>query len=147
MHLTPNLKTTLCKTAVSAGTTDVTDASVIDMQNWEGVRFIFALGAIVSGAATSVAVAGKDTNSPTPGTDDLEGTKITVVDTADDTLVIVDVYQPRHRYIRPFVKRATQNAAVNAIFAEQYGPRKMPITQDTSVTATNLKVAPAVGTA
>ena len=147
MQLTPNIKTTLCKTAVSAGTTDVTDATVIDMQNWEGVRFIFPFGAIVSGAATSVAVAGKDTNSPTPGTDDLEGTKITVVDTADDTIVIVDVYQPRQRYLRPFVKRATQNATVNCIIAEQYGPRKTPITQDTSVTATNLKVSPAIGTA
>lgn len=147
MQLTPNLKTTLCKSAVAAGSTDITDASVVDMQNWEGARFIFSFGAITGSAVTSVAVAGKASNSPTPGTDDLEGSKITVADTYDDTIVIVDVYQPQQRYLRPFVKRATQNAVLNSIICEQYGPRKLPITQDASVSATNLKVSPGIGTA
>lgn len=147
MQLTPNIKTTLCKSAVAAGSTDITDATVVDMQNWEGVRFIYSFGAITGSAATSVAVAGKASNAPTPGTDDLEGSKITVADTYDDNVVIVDIYQPQQRYLRPFVKRATQNAVLNCIIAEQYGPRKVPVTQDATVAATNLKVAPAIGTA
>ena len=135
------------KNAVAAGATDITDATVIDMANYEGVRFIFAFGAITSGAATSVGAAALDTSSPTPGTDDLEGSKITVADTADDTIFILDINRPRQRYVRPFVKRATQNAVVNSIIAELYGPRVKPVTKDTTVTSQELHVSPANGTA
>lgn len=148
MQLTNRVKTILAKTAVAAGATDITDASVIDMQGYEGARFIFALGAIVTGAATSVAVAGKDTNSPTPGSDDLANTKVTIADDGDDKVYIVDVYKPRQRYLRPFVKRATQNATLNAIVVELYGRKgKLPVTADASVGGQESHVSPAVGTA
>lgn len=150
MNLSGNIETILCKTAVAAGSSDVTDATVVDMADCEGVRFIFSFGAITSGAATSVGVAGKATNAPTPGTDDLTGTKITVVDTADDTLFIVDVSKNAilgYRYLRPFVKRATQNAVVNCIIAEKYGVRKMPVTQGATVGGQEIHVSEVVGTA
>lgn len=148
MQLTNRVKTVLSKTAVAAGATDITDAGVIDMQGYEGVRFIFAFGAITAGAVTSVAVASKATNAPTPGTDDVAGSAITVADDADDKIVIVDIYKPRLRYLRPFVKRATQNAVVNCIVAELYGRKgKMPVTQDTSVSGQELSVSPANGAA
>jgi hypothetical protein len=147
-QLTNRVKTTLCKTAVAAGTTDITDATAIDMTGFEGVRFIYSFGAITSGSVSSVAAAGLDTSSPTPGTDDLAGTKIAVADTADDTLFILDIYKPRQRYIRPFVKRATQNAVLNSIVAEQYGHAGLlPITKDATVTGQELWVSPAAGTA
>jgi hypothetical protein len=146
-QLTPRTSTVLCKTAVAAGSTDVTDATVVDTSGYSGVRFIFAFGAITSGAATSVAAAGLATSSPTPGTDDIAGSKITVADTGDDTIYILDIASPQQRYIRPFVKRATQNAVVNSIIAELYGPIKAPVTKDASVTAQTLLVGPANGTA
>lgn len=147
-QLTNRVKTTLCKTNVAAGATDITDATAIDMAGYEGVRFIVAFGTITAGAVTSIAAAGLDTSSPTPGTDDLAGTKITVADTDDDKLVILDIYKPRQRYIRPFVKRATQNAVVNSIIAEQYGHAGLvPITKDATVTNQELWVSPAAGTA
>jgi len=146
--MTNRVKTTLCKTAVAAGATDITDATVIDMLGFEGVRFIFAFGAITAGAATSVAAASLDTSSPTPGTDDLAGSKITVADTDDDKIFILDIYKPRLRYIRPFVKRATQNAVVNCIIAEQYGKKGFqPITADSTVAGQEKHVSPANGTA
>lgn len=147
MQLSPRIKTTLCKSAVAAGSTDITDATEIDMTNWEGVRFIFSFGAITTGAATSVGATGKATTGGTPGTDDLAGSKQTVADTDDDSVFIIDIFQPAQRYIRPFVKRATQNAVLNSIVAEQYGPRKLPVTNDTTVHGQELWVSPAVGTA
>lgn len=147
MQLSPRIKTTLCKSAVAAGATDITDATEIDMTNWEGVRFIFSFGAITTGAATSVGATGKATAGGTPGTDDLAGSKQTVADTDDDSVFIIDIFQPAQKYIRPFVKRATQNAVLNSIVAEQYGPRKLPVTNDTTVHGQELWVSPAVGTA
>jgi hypothetical protein len=147
MQLSPQVKTTLCKSAVAAGSTDITDATELDMANFEGVRFIVGFGAITAGAVTSLGVTGKDTTGGTPGTDDLAGSKQTVADTDDDSVFIVDIFQPAQRYVRPFVKRATQNAVVNFIIAEQYGPRKLPATNDATVHGQELWVSPAVGTA
>mgnify|MGYP001609701227 CR=1 FL=1 len=91
--------------------------------------------------------ASKATSAPTPGTDDLAGSKITVADTESDKIVILDIYKPRLRYVRPFVKRATQNAVVNGIVAELYGPKKAPVSKDTTVSAQETHVSPDVGTA
>lgn len=146
-QLTNEVKTILAKTAVAAGATDITDAAAADTAGYEGVRFIFSFGAITAGAVTSVAAAGLATSSPTPGTDDLAGTKITVADTDDDKVVILDINKPQQRYVRPFVKRATQNAVLNSIITELYGPKKLPIEKDTSVATQELHEAPAVGTA
>lgn len=147
MQLTQAVKTVLAKTTVAAGATDITDATAIDMANWEGCRFIFSFGAITSGAVTSVAVASLDTSSPTPGTDDLVGSSVTVGDTDDNKLFIIDVFQPRLRYLRPFVKRATQNAVLNSIIAELYGPRVGAVTKDATVVSQELHISPANGVA
>ena len=147
MQLTQNVKTILAKTTVAAGATDITDAAVADTEGYEGVRFIFSFGAITSGAVTSVAAAGLATSSPTPGTDDLAGTSITVGDTNDDKIFILDIHKPAQRYIRPFVKRATQNAVLDSIITELYGPHKMPVPKDASVITQELHVSPAAGTA
>lgn len=137
----------LCKTAVAAGTTDITDATAVDTSGYNGVMFIFAFGAITTNAVTSVKAAGLDTSSPTLGTDDLQGTSITVADGYDDKIVVMDIYRPTTRYIRPGVKRATQNAAVNSIVAILYDPIKTPVTADSSVAASELNVSPIAGTA
>lgn len=148
MQLTNKIKTTLCKTAVAAGTSDITDATVIDMQGYEGCRFIYSFGAITAGAVTSIAVAALATSAPTPETDDMAGTGVTVADSADDTLFIIDIYKPRLRYLRPHVQRATQNAVLNCIIAEQYNHAGlMPIAKSSTVTTQELHVSPAQGTA
>jgi hypothetical protein len=142
------VKTILCLNSVVAGSSDITTAAVVDTEGYDGVRFIFGFGVITSGAATSTGVASKVSNAPTPGTDDLAGSKITVVDTADNTIVITDIQHPQLRYMRPFVKRATQNAVVDFIIAELYQhDGKLPVVQDASVTLLELWDAPALGTA
>ena len=148
MQLTNRVKTVLCKTAVAAGTTDVTDATVIDTAGYDGVRFITTFGAITAGAVTHCAVCGLDTSSPTPGTDDLAGTRVTVADTASDKMIIIDVRRPRQRYLRPFVDRGTQNAVINGIVAELYGRSGVqPVAADATVAGQELHVSVANGTA
>ena len=148
MQLTNEVKTILCKSAVAAGSSDITDATAVDTAGYEGVRFIFSFGAITGSAVTSVAAASLATSAPTPGTDDIAGSSITVPDTADDKIFILDIYKPALRYVRPFVKRATQNAVLNSIIAELYGHSGLhPIAKDATVIAQELSVSPANGTA
>lgn len=147
MQLTNAVKTILCKSAVAAGASDITDATAVDTAGYDGVRFIFSFGAITAGAATSVAAASLATSSPTAGTDDVAGSSITVADTADDKIVILDISKPRLRYVRPFVKRATQNAVLNSIIAELYSHSGLhPIAKDATVITQELHVSPANGT-
>lgn len=148
MQLTNAVKTILCKSAVAAGATDITDATAVDTAGYDGVRFIFSFGAITSGAVTSVAAASLATSSPTAGTDDILGSSITVGDTNDDKIFILDIAKPKLRYVRPFVKRATQNAVLNCIVAELYGHSGLqPIAKDATVITQELHTSPANGTA
>ena len=146
-QLSQKVKTILAKTTVAAGTTDITDAAVADTEGYEGVRFIFSFGAITSGAVTLCKVAQLATSSPTASTDDVEGSSLTVPDTGDDKIYIIDIHKPAKRYLRPWVDRGTQNAVLNSIITELYGAKKQPITQDASVVAQELHVSPATGTA
>lgn len=147
-QLTGVTKTILCKNSVAAGSSDITDATVVDMAGFDSVRFLFGFGTITSGAATSTGVAAESANTPTPGTDDLAGSKVTVLDTEDNTIVITEINHPQLRYLRPFVKRATQNAVVDFIIAELFNHSgKVPITQDATVSHVEYWDAPAVGTA
>lgn len=141
------VKSILCKTAVAAGATDITDATAVDTQGFEGVRFHFLIGTMTSGTVTSVAAASKASSAPTPGTDDLAGSKQTIADTESNKIVTLDVFRPALRYVRPFVKRATQNCVINGIIAELYGPIKSPVDTDASLSAQKLQISPAIGTA
>ena len=147
MQLTNKVKTILCKTAVAAGSADITDATAVDMSGYEGVRFIFSFGTITSGAVTSVGASALATSSPTKGTDDILGSSITVADDGDDKLYILDIHKPALRYVRPWVDRATQNSVVNCIIAEPYDPVKMPVAADATVVTQELSVSPINGTA
>lgn len=130
---------------VSAGTSDV-NSDIVDTAGYDWVRFIVAFGAIVSGAATSVKVQENDANSGT-GMDDLEGSSITIGDTDDNKLAIVEIYRPRMRYLRLVTKRATQNATIDGLIVELGGGRVKPITDDTTVVSTEVWASPAEGTA
>lgn len=131
---------------VAAGTSDVT-SDVVDTAGYEGVRFIIGFGTITSGAVTSVkAQQGAASN----GSDlaDLEGTSITVADDDDNQIAVIDIRNPRERYVAAKVDRGTQNAVIDFVIAELYGARKMPVTEDSAIViATEIHGSPAEGTA
>lgn len=127
-------------TAGAAGTSAINAASV-DMANFEGVIATVSIGAIVSGAVTSVKWQESADNSNWA---DLEGTGQTIADTADDTTIYMAVHRPSKRYLRIVVSRATQNATIGGITYAQYGARTLPVTQTLSGESF---VCPAAGTA
>lgn len=143
MNLSKSVKLTRVSNAVAAGTTAVT-SSAVDMAGFDGCQFTVLMGAVTSGAVTSCKVQGSEDNS---SWSDLTGTGQAIADTADDKLFLIDVPFPRHRYLRCVVSRATQNAVVDGIVAEQYLAKVEPVTQSTTVGGAELHHAPAAGTA
>lgn len=144
-QLTPAIKTIRALAPVAAGQTEQV-TSIIDTANFQTVRFIVSFGAITSGAATSVKLQQNSANS-TSGMADLEGTGITVIDTDDNTLVIAEVTNPRERYVRCVISRATQNSVIDLVIAELGLPRVMPVTQDATVSHAEWAGSPVEGTA
>ncbi len=148
--LTNKVLTQLAHAPVAAGAADVTDCYVVDMLGYEGVRFCVAFGAIDGGAATSIraqgAVAKATSQSLTAGAD-LAGCNVTVADTGDNKIAILDIYRPADRYVQGVIKRATQNSVVDYAWYELYGAKKLPVTKDANVHAQEIHVSPAYGTA
>lgn len=146
LQLGKNTKITRVKASAVAGTSDI-NSDIIDMANYEGVLFIVALGAITSGAVTSIKGQQGAASSMSDAAD-LVGTGVTIADTDDDKVVWLDIKNPQERYVRCVLDRGTQNAVLDGIIAIQYGPRKAPTTHDaTTVLGGEAHVSPAEGTA
>lgn len=136
-YLTDKTKITIASTttAGAAGTSAIT-SSAIDMAGYEGCLFLVPLGAIVSGAVTSIKIQQSDDDAASDDYTDVSGSSITIADTDDDKLKYIDVLRPGKRYLKLVCSRATQNATLGGILALQYNKRNVSgsgITQGTNV--------------
>ena len=144
--LLKNTKTTRAMNAVAVGTTTQT-GSILDMQGFDGVIFIALLGAITDGTPSLKAAQGQAANLSDAA--DLEGSSTPVTaDTDDNKALILDVYRPGERYVRPAIVRGgATGCVIDGVIAIQYQARKKPTTQDTTVAASKALASPAEGTA
>ena len=140
MQLGPNLKIVRLSNSVVAGTTEI-DSTAVDRAGFEGVMFIVHFGAITSGSVVT-AKAQSCTDSSGSGAADLTGASVAVPDTDDNKMAIIDVAEPTQRYLRCVVTRTTQNAVIDGITALLYRGRKMPITNDATVSGIAKVVSP-----
>jgi hypothetical protein len=135
-----------CKNAVAAGSSDITDATSIDMAEAEWVVFLFLFGAITTNAVTSTEVHQSSDDGVADAYGSLAGSGLTVADDDDNQVFASMVIRPGKRYVKPVVKRATQNAVVDGVL--DFVKRKSaPVTHGATVGATEVLVSPAEGTA
>lgn len=145
-NLLKDVKITRVMNAVAAGTTDQ-NSSILDMQGFEGVMFIASFGTLTATQVTSIK-AQQDTDSAGGTMADLAGTAVGPLADADSNkMLVLDVYRPEERYVRCVVDRGTANAVIDGIVAIQYNCHKAPITQGTTVSASEASQSPAEGTA
>lgn len=145
MNLSGCVKVTRVVNATAVGTANVV-GSTIDMADYEGVVFIAQFGTITDGTPTLKAGGG----AASDGSDaaDLAATGIKPAITDDNKCALLDLYRPTQRYITPTVVRAGATGAVlDSVIAIQYGPKKMPTTNDATVAKSGIVISPAVGTA
>lgn len=119
---------------VAAASSTDSNSDILDMTGWEGVMFIVP---ITDCAATGVATLNVQENTANSDsgmtTVDTATATCTTNDDLNNTLLIVDIYKPLKRYIQGNVVSATANIAFGNMIAIKYGPKKMPITDDSSV--------------
>lgn len=133
---------------ISAATTDVTNMTSVDMKGYRSCTLMVACNAITTGAVTSVKAQQSSDDGSTDAYSDLAGSSVTIADTADNTLVLLEVTEPRKRYLNFVIDRGTQNASFDGVYAILTGPQNEPVTQSTThVTISELHASPAEGTA
>lgn len=145
MNLSSQVKITRVANAAAAGTSAV-NGSAIDMQGYDGVLFIAAVGTLTATQTTSLKAQEGDTSSPTA---DLAGSGSgNLADGDSNKCIVLDIYRPLKRYMRPVLVRGVANAVVDGIWAIQYCGDKAPTVQDaTTIALSKLKVSPIAGTA
>lgn len=145
--LLKNVKVTRVINAVSVGTGDTTNGSIIDMAGYTGVMFIVAFGAITDGTQTINVQQGAASDMSDAA--DLTGTAVsTTAITDDNKCLIVEVRRPEERYLRVQVDRAgATGCVIDGAIAIQYGARSRPTTQGSTIAASETHLAPVEGTA
>lgn len=141
MNLSKGTKLTLVKAAqTSAGTAINTDS--VDMEGFEGVMFFGTVATV--NAANFANLAQSDDDGDADAFADLAGTK--VVPGTNGNSFLIDCYKPQERYVRCEIDRGGANTATGDIYALQYGARKEPTSQGSTIDA-ELHVSPDEGTA
>jgi hypothetical protein len=109
------------------------------------VVFIAALGTLASSAVTGLKVQmGNESNLSDAA--DLTGTAVSMADSDDNKLLVLDIHRPAERYVRSVVTRGTADATIDGVIAIQYGARVLPGSQDSTVAGIETHVSPAEGT-
>jgi len=127
-------------TGAVAATSDVTDASSIDMAGWDGVCFIALLGALTASQVTKLKAYGADLDT---GHAELVATTAAAADADGTKLLVLDVVKPTLRYLKPVLDRGTANAVLDGIISIRYKGSKSPVTQGSTVAASAIFASPA----
>lgn len=133
MNLLNNTLITRVLVATADGT-GTQSSDILDMQGYEGVLFIWKLDDVDDTAVLTLQ-AQQDELNAAGGMATLTGTATFTAGAtdADDDCLVLDVYRPTKRYVRAQGVIATANATTAAIIAIQYGARKSPVTQSSTV--------------
>ena len=135
-------------TAGAAGTSAITSTAV-NTAGYDGVLFLVPVGAVVSGAATSIKLQQCDTVGGSYA--DLTGTSQTILDTDDDQTFVIDITQPQEQFLKLVVSRATQNATIGTVIAIPYNKAfrgtVLPVAVTNAIGGVERFNAPAEGTA
>lgn len=139
MNISKNTKLTKALAGAVAGTSELTTA-VINMEGFEGVEFF---GSIATKDPTNYIKVQQGKLLLMTDAEDLKGTKLAT--TVDGNVFLTDIYKPQEQYVQLVVTRAV-STTVGDIFALQYAPKKMPVTQPTTIEA-ETHISPEEGTA
>lgn len=122
--------------AVAAGQ-GTTDCTIVDMEGYDEVTFVLALGAVTNAGVVTFQIAQADDNdtndmvvsAATSGAITSDGTTIAL----SNKLIAITVAKPSYRYLEAQVVRATQDAVIDGVFAVLSKGRSVPTTQGSTV--------------
>lgn len=140
MLLTQDVRAARVANNAAAGQTDVT-TSAVDTREFDTVAFYALLGTVTAGGSGTLKVEQSDESGS--GFTALDGASVAYTDADGDDVLIVEVSQPRKRYVRAVIERADQNVQVNGVLALLGQAKAAPVEHDATVAGSELVLAPA----
>ena len=121
--------------AVVAGQ-GTTDCTIIDMEGFDEVTFVLALGAVTNAGVVTLQVGQHSTNvtgsmvvsKATTGAITSDGTLIAL----SNKMLAITVTKPAYRYLEAQVVKATQDSVIDGVFAILSKSRTKPTVQGTT---------------
>ncbi len=133
MHnLSYGIQTRRLSGPVAAGVTAV-QTPIIDTFGFKCLRLVALVAAVAASGIINVTMQQSDA-ADMSGSETVQGT-VTVTDTGANKLLVLDVHNPRRRYVRFNFERTTANSALDGILAELYNPAHTPVEVHASVAA------------
>jgi len=128
--------------SVAAGQA-ATASDVVDMQGFGGACFIYKLGTVTDGAAITLAIS-QGALAAMGDAAALSGATAVIATAASDSeqTLVVDVVNPRERYLKATITTATQNVEIDSGFCILYNPATKKVTQPATIDASTLVVSP-----
>ena len=125
----------------------VRNGAVFDTSGFEGVLMVVKFAAVAAAGVFTIK-AQQDSAVGMGTAADLAGTQQTVANDDDDQIFIIDVFQPRERYVRVVVGKDATNVSAEMALYIGYGARTLPVVQTLVDEVTyELHISPAEGTA
>jgi len=147
--MTPLLKSCEIKTVepLAAAGTGALTSDIVDARDRESVLFLCPLGPVVEGSVVALKVYQSD--AAAMGTEEeITGASAGFTGAAagadDNSLLAVEVIQPKKRYLRAKLTRTTQNTTVGGIIAVIGNSRTEPLTGTFKASAIAGPIAAAV---
>lgn len=123
------------------------NGAILDMQGYDGVMVVVHFAVIAAGALTSIKMQ-QDTDVAGATMADLAGTLITVADTGDNDVAVLDLYRPIERYVRVVIGKDAAFASAESAVYYQYGSGQQPtISNVAGLVAVEFHASPIEGTA
>ena len=118
-HQSPAESMAFSVEVISASLTGATNGTGVDMNGWDGVLFLVAVGAVTATGTLDAKVQSDSvSNFATPA--DISGAALTqIVDGDDGKMMAIDVWRPGERYARIVLTQATA-AVVAGAYAIRY---------------------------
>lgn len=126
--------------AATAATTEV-DSTILDMSGYDSVVFCVSLATVTDASVLTAAVQQNTANSTSGMTAITNGAATFTASSSSNTLMLSEVFRPSQRYVRLAFTRTAQNAAIDNIVAIQFNARSLPVTQGSTVLASNFVAA------
>lgn len=120
--------------AVAGTSALVTD--VIDMRGFSSIAFIAVLGDVTANSVLTLTGSTNDADSTSGATALTDVATFTAgASDADNKMLMLDLHQPRERYVFATLTRTAANAVVDGIIAVLYNPTEKPVTPDAGMIA------------
>jgi hypothetical protein len=135
-------------TGITAASTSVTNLPSIDTRGFTGVMIIALLGALTATQTTSLKAQGSSDDGSTDAYADLAGSSTgNAADGDAGKCLVLDIYKPKERYVKPVLVRGTANAVVTSIIAILYNAAEEPVATTAAISKRKTVASPANGTA